>query len=125
MKLRKIIFAAGALIFITGLSYWFSVTKSFSESEWKSPHSTRKSSFTRSERQKMLRDVINIIENKSKQEIIQILGPGNKVGYFPGSEKGLVYLLGPERGLFGIDSEWLLISFDKNEMFDDYEIAND
>ena len=61
-------------------------------------------------RQKMLGDVVtNIVPTKSRDEIEKILGPSLEIGYFTSSERDLIYALGPERGFFGIDSEWLLI----------------
>ena len=41
---------------------------------------------------------------KSKDNIIEMFGPA-----FSGQESRLTYLLGPQRGFIGIDSEWLVL----------------
>ncbi len=48
-----------------------------------------------------------------RSQVIELLGPPAPPGY-PGGARGVAlhYLLGPERGLFRIDSEWLLIDVD-------------
>jgi hypothetical protein len=40
-------------------------------------------------------------------------------------EGQLVYHLGPERGLFRIDSEWLVITLDDNSKVSDCTLARD
>ena len=49
------------------------------------------------------------IVEKLQVEIDQILGKPPKTNYF--NEYDYIYWLGPERGFFGIDSEWLVIKF--------------
>ena len=44
---------------------------------------------------------------KSRAEVVAMLGEPPETEYF--REWHLVYRLGPERGLFGIDSEWLVL----------------
>lgn len=79
-----------------------------------------------SPRQKMLGDVVrNIIPDKSRTEIEQVLGPSLEIGYFTSSERDLIYVLGAERGFFGIDSEWLLIWVDDKGQFERYAIYTD
>lgn len=46
----------------------------------------------------------------SKDEIIARLGPTTNTSYF--SRHDMVFLLGQERGLMAIDSEWLVIDLD-------------
>jgi hypothetical protein len=45
-----------------------------------------------------------------RQQVDSLLGVPPKTGYFRDYE--YVYWLGPERGLFSIDSEWLVLKFD-------------
>ena len=47
---------------------------------------------------------------KSRAEVVNLLGEPPPTNYF--DEFGLVYELGQERGLFGIDSEWLVMRID-------------
>ena len=42
-------------------------------------------------------------------EVQALLGPPRDTPYF--SEYDFVYLLGPERSFFGVDSEWLCLNF--------------
>jgi hypothetical protein len=45
---------------------------------------------------------------KTEAEVTAMLGPADTSGYFR-PEWSIVYWLGPERGFFGIDSEWLVL----------------
>ena len=50
----------------------------------------------------------------NEYEIRSLLGEhNNEYGYF-NEENRYVYCLGPERGLFSIDSEWLILDFSGN-----------
>jgi hypothetical protein len=49
----------------------------------------------------------------ARSQVLDLLGQPPSTDKF--SDWDLVYCLGPERGLFSIDSEWLVIRFDKNE----------
>lgn len=47
----------------------------------------------------------------TEADILDLLGPhDNDLGYFQADDR-YVYYLGPERGLFSMDSEWLLLDF--------------
>lgn len=60
----------------------------------------------------------------TEAEILSLLGPhDNAQGAF-NEDNRYVYYLGPERGLFSIDSEWLLIDF-TNGVVSDYSLATD
>jgi hypothetical protein len=73
----------------------------------------------------MLIDVLKLIHNKPKSEIIILLGSGSDSEYFKSSERDLLYILGPERSYISIDSEWLLLWFDENDILIKYEIRTD
>jgi hypothetical protein len=47
------------------------------------------------------------LQGLHREEVIRLLGPPDRGTTFPGWH--MVYLLGPERGLIRIDSEWLVI----------------
>ncbi len=47
---------------------------------------------------------------KLRAEVLADLGPPDETGYF--RDWDLVYWLGPERGYFSVDSEWLVLRFD-------------
>jgi hypothetical protein len=49
---------------------------------------------------------------KTQEEVIELLGPPAPKGFpFGANECDVHYYLGPDRGLFRIDSEWLLLKF--------------
>jgi len=53
---------------------------------------------------------------KTKNDVINILGVPTETEYFK-EPNSIVYYLGPERGIFSIDSEWLVIDFnDSNKV---------
>ena len=69
------------------------------------------------ERTKMVSDMLekNDLTGKTREEIKDLLGDETKTGYFK-SNDNCVYYLGAERGLFSIDSEWLVITFANNKV---------
>lgn len=61
--------------------------------------------------------------NMSRAEIVLLLGTPPKTGYF--HEYEFVYWLGPERGFFSIDSEWLAIRFNSEDRVSDARVVSD
>lgn len=59
----------------------------------------------------------------TRSQVIALLGDPEKTGYF--KDYDLVYWLGPDRGGFGIDSEWLVFRLDSEERVTDYRIVGD
>jgi hypothetical protein len=75
-----------------------------------------------------LRMVDDLIDNgqlrgASRDEVIRLLGPPDKTEYF--KEWGMVYWLGPERGAFRIDSEWLVVRLDDHDVVTEIRIVRD
>ena len=60
---------------------------------------------------------------KSRAEVVGLLGEPPPTGYF--ADWDLVYWLGPERGFFGIDSEWLVLRLDADGRVVDNRIVRD
>ena len=80
----------------------------------------------KSERQKMLKHLVaGVLPGKSEEELVELLGPSLQTPYFSERDRDLIYLLGPQQGLFGVDSEWLLIWVDDSGHFERCEIVND
>lgn len=52
-----------------------------------------------------------------------MLGPPEQRGHFSGWDIG--YRLGQERGLIGIDSEWLVMRLDDNRRVEDVRVVTD
>lgn len=76
-------------------------------------------------RQEMVGSLLwsDTIEGMSRAEVLALLGPDCECGYF--AEWDLVYWLGPERSLVGIDSEWLVIDFDAAGRYDRHALVTD
>jgi hypothetical protein len=53
------------------------------------------------------------LEGRTSGEVVALLGEPDATAYF--EEWDMVYWLGPERGLVGIDSEWLVIRLDDRD----------
>ena len=58
-----------------------------------------------------------------RAEVENLLGPPDETSYF--RDWDLVYRLGPERGNFGIDSEWLVLRLDAGGRIAEYRIVRD
>lgn len=63
------------------------------------------------------------LDGLTRPEVAALLGPPRDRPYF--SDWDMVYLLGPERGIFSIDSEWLVIRFGPNGRVSDYRVVTD
>jgi hypothetical protein len=63
------------------------------------------------------------LDGLTRPEVATLLGPANETRYF--SDWDLVYWLGPERGMFRIDSEWLVIRFGPNGRVSEYRVVRD
>ena len=63
------------------------------------------------------------VNGMSKQEIVDLLGPGDDTSYF--SDWDAVYWLGPERSILSIDSEWLVMRFGPDGKVIEHRIVSD
>jgi len=66
-------------------------------------------------RLRMADDLVNSkrLLGKSKDEVVALLGFPD-ISHTNGSQKTIEYVLGPERSLFGIDSESIVVTLDAN-----------
>jgi hypothetical protein len=63
-----------------------------------------------------------MLEGMSKAEVVEMLGePDRNVGF---TEWDMIFL-GPERGPFGIDSEWLAIRFNGQQRVYEHKVVTD
>ena len=60
---------------------------------------------------------------QNRNDVLTLLGSPPKTQYF--GQYDLVYWLGPERGVFSIDSEWLAIHFDGRDHVDKADVVRD
>jgi hypothetical protein len=63
------------------------------------------------------------LDGLKKAEVIALLGRETDTTYF--SDHDLVYALGPERGWLSLDSEWLVIDFDRDGVVASYQVVAD
>ena len=76
-------------------------------------------------RLRMIDDLIGKrrLDGLTRTELLTLLGPADKTDKW--KEWDVVYWLGPQRGPFGIDSEWLVIKFDSSGRVASYERVYD
>ncbi len=67
--------------------------------------------------------ITDALAAKGKSHVINLLGEPSQTSYF--SDWDLVYHLGTERGIFSIDSEWLVVNFDANNNVSEVKILRD
>lgn len=94
--------------------------------EYKTHFTTEKWMNHLSERVYIVDDLINTYElvGKTKSDVVALLGPPTETEYFK-SDTNVVYYLGDERGIISIDSEWLVIDFDDNQIVKAYDVRTD
>ena len=65
----------------------------------------------------------HVLRGMTSSQVTDMLGKPPATDYF--SQWDLVYWLGPERGFLSIDSEWLVVKLDQNEVVADFKIVRD
>jgi hypothetical protein len=63
------------------------------------------------------------LEGMRRDRVVALLGQDPPSGYFAAWDQ--VYYLGPERGLFGVDSEWLVLNYDNDGRVSDWKVLAD
>ena len=101
--------------------------RKFDSAVWQNESSTEPDNNLISEREKMLKDLVeNVLPGKTKNEIEKLLGESLTTPYFASINKDLIYYMGPERDNYmTIDSEWFLIWLDESGKFEKYKLIND
>ena len=97
----------------------------FDSAVWKQTESFSYQEGDITARQKMIKSVLKLIKGKSKAEIVGLLGKGLDTEYFKSMGRDFIYILGPERSYISVDSEWLLLWFDKKNMLVKFKITTD
>lgn len=64
------------------------------------------------------------LQGMSRKEVLQLLGQPEDTAYFK-QQNNIVYWLGPERGLVRIDSEWLVIWFNRDDHVTSVKVTRD
>ncbi|SRR6266576_343471 len=65
----------------------------------------------------------NRLIGMQRSDVLRLLGEPTRTEYF--REYNLVYWLGPERGLFSIDSEWLVMRIDSSGRVTEAKLVTD
>lgn len=63
------------------------------------------------------------LDGLSRAQVLDLLGEPDGGLYF--QEWDMVYWLGPQRGLFGIDSEWLVLRIGSDGRVSEYQVVED
>jgi hypothetical protein len=63
------------------------------------------------------------LDEMTRAEVVALLGEPDDTPYF--REWDMVYWLGPERGLIGIDSEWLVLRLDEHQQVIEHRVVTD
>lgn len=63
------------------------------------------------------------LQGMTRNDVVRLLGTPPQTPYF--GDWDLVYWLGPERGYFSVDSEWLVVRLDARQRVTDYRIVRD
>jgi hypothetical protein len=96
--------------------------KAFEARVWKDRLAIEKSPYPRL---RMVDDLLgkqNFL-GRTRQDVTDLLGEPDKTDYF--KEYDLTYWLGPERGFFRIDSEWLVLKVNSEEKVTECRIVSD
>ena len=118
-KMSRILIIIGIVFLSFTSPVWLTVTSAMYK-DWKSrlPFDSlvwKESLIKESDEPVRLRMIDDLLRKRtlvgiSRSEVISLLGTPPLTEYFRYYD--LVYWLGPERRLFGIDSEWLAVKFD-------------
>ena len=101
--------------------------RKFDSIVWQDENSIKPDKNLISEREKMLKDLVeNVLPGKTRNEIENLLGKSLETSYFASIKKDFIYYMGPERDSYmNIDSEWYLIWLDESGRFKKYKLMND
>lgn len=106
--------------------------RDFDSKAWKAAASIPNERAPTKVRLKMIDDLIasGRLDNQHRSAVVELLGPddsangtGHGAGYFSGWDA--VYWLGPQRGPFRIDSEWLVIRYGPDGRVREYRVVTD
>lgn len=90
----------------------------FDSASWKNPPSA----YTRVRMVSALL-LTHDLNGMTKSEVVELLGEPPASNYF--RDWDFVYNLGPERGLFSLDSEWLVLRFGPDERVSEWAVVSD
>lgn len=129
MKQTFLILALVATLSVIGVVCWFLFGGTIQEHLRRRPFDAAawrgEKTLTNDVRIRMVDDLLrrHSFRGMTREQVTAIVGEPDQTGYF--KEWDLVYWLGPERGFFSIDSEWLVFRLDSEMKVTDYRIVRD
>ena len=113
-----VVFLGGIFARDTAVEYL--AREAFDSAAWQDPDRVKDAA-----RIRMVDDLLGTtnLKSKSRDEIVALLGEPDETSYF--RRWDLVYWLGPERGFFSIDSEWLVLRLNEESVVTEYRLARD
>lgn len=122
---RRIAYRFGIVIVILLFSYWLILVAPFPfvSSWWKSSDPNRSGLLHIRHRMADWLVFTHQLLGASSSEVVALLGQPPPADKFRGN--GLVYLLGPERGLISIDNEWLILTIGKAATIENAQVKSD
>ena len=118
--LIAIVLGGGVVLLMIAVGQVWYVGRPFDQSVWRDS-SVNNTVSRRQMAERML--ARRTLLEKSRDEVVAMLGRPSQEGYF--TTWDLVYLLGPEKGPFGIDSEWLVVTLGESGQVSEASIQRD
>ena len=123
-RTHKILLIIGGVLSALAVDHTFSTRPlPFEEAAWKAGEQAKFDSSA--PRLRMADGLIasGALKGQTKPNVLTMLGPPSQTDKF--RDYNLVYWLGAERGSISIDSEWLVISFDKDQRVSEVLLVRD
>jgi len=129
LRALALIIVFGSILAATCYAYWWfsyagNISTRFDSEAWKASLA-RDDDDDNPVRLQMVDSLLDQyhLQGMSREQIVALLGKPPETRYFKDSD--FVYWLGPERGAFRIDSEWLTIRFDQTKHVREARIVRD
>ena len=119
---RRLVVALGAPAVVAGLLLWplWFPGRAFDPNAWRDENKVQQGVRLGMADRLTARGTL---VGKTRAEVVELLGEPPETGYF--ADWDLVYWLGPERGYFSIDSEWLVVRLGADGRVVDNRIVRD
>jgi len=117
--MKKTLLIAFAILVVAGTYYFFQESRSpFNREIWLSSKHCKPVQEA-DKRLPMFKDVVASLKNKSREDIVHLLGEPDPESVLPNVKKDMVYCLGRS---YGLSMNWLIIHLDQKGTFAGHEI---